>query len=129
MLRVERKGNDSMFTSGKHGIKRKLGVAGAVAGVLLLATQSPAAANVWLEHGWDTAQLDTRADWVAVKDYECDGNGVYVHYRMNGGLQYEKVWDENGCSGNGWWEEYADDDIDKWRLCENRNGCTAWVEV
>jgi hypothetical protein len=39
------------------------------------------------------------------------------------------VWDENGGSGNGWWEGHSGDDIEGWTLCESRSGadsCTAW---
>lgn len=119
-----------MFTNGKQGIKRKLGVAGAVAGAVLLATQAPAAAEVrWLEHGWDTGTLDVSADRVSAKDYECDGNGVYVIYNTvdSGGWHYYQVWDENGCRGEHWWEEWAGDDIEGAAICENRNGCSEWI--
>jgi hypothetical protein len=121
-----------MLMSRKHGMVRKLGVAGAVAGALVLALESPASASTrWLEHGWDTAQLDTGSDRIKVKDYECDGNGVFVVYKTHSaadGWEYFEVWDENGCSGNGWWEEYADDDIEGWTLCENLRPvhCSEW---
>lgn len=68
-----------------------------------------------------------------MKDDECDGNAVYVMYNTvstANGWEYRKVRDENGCSGNGWWEGWADDDIEGWTLCESRSGgadgCTAW---
>lgn len=114
-------------------MRRMLGVGVAAAGALVLATQSPAAAATrWLEHGWDTAQADFGSDVVKVKDYECDGNGVYVMFNTlseANGWEYHKVRDRNGCSGNEWWEGHGGDDIEGWTLCESRSGrdsCTAW---
>jgi hypothetical protein len=61
-----------------------------------------------------------------VKDYECDGNGVYVDYKLEVNQRYGREWDSSGCDGGATYYT-PEHDVSIFRLCENRVSCTAWT--
>jgi hypothetical protein len=113
---------------------RRLTVAAASAVAFTVALPA-APAQAATSHAYDgadeakVADPDTR---VAVGDFECDGNGVWIDYQVEGSSQLFDLWDSNGCNngyttgpaqGPNQWANY----VRRFRVCENRVACSNWV--
>ncbi|KOV87582.1 hypothetical protein ADL03_06720 [Nocardia sp. NRRL S-836] len=92
----------------------------------MVVTVSTSASAATISHGSDKAEAsDTQA---RAYDGEYDNNGVYADvYTLNGG--HYSVWDGNGADGN--WGPWSGNGsrITKFRVCEDRVGCSAWVNL
>jgi hypothetical protein len=89
---------------------------------------SPASAHsIALYHGQDSGAVVTH-NQVAVLDEECDGNTVFLQFRMStiGGVVQRSIYDRNGCNNSGATANTYPQQVTRARLCETNVGCTAW---
>lgn len=101
----------------------KRGAAVTLGSLALMVTTATTASATVLEHGSDRAEA---TQWcMRAYDGEADGNGVYGDaYLANGA--HVSAWDGNGADGNwGPWQCYSSK-IDRFRVCEDRVGCSDW---
>lgn len=99
---------------------------------LLAASATPAAAHLvetW--HGSDRAAVYSDHDHLLAHDLECDGHSVYAQgvwwNPVISSTIVVTVWDTNGCSGS--WEHGDGIDFQKFRVCEESEGCSPWKYV
>jgi hypothetical protein len=116
----------------KGGIMQRMSILRATLAILLLLTalalgQSHASAhNVVIFHGYDKAVIGEEHFGVTVCDEEQDGNYVWAELKNT---QYS-ITDREADGGDaGCDTEVFSVRHDRFRLCEENNGCTAWYET